>query len=172
MLRPTLRTHQGARVNVSELLRFNDRLPLVPRMVMEELATEYRWLAELFRAVEIMQQIPGGMAYLYEESSDEMEELISECDRNTVFCVLAACLDRLNVPELMEQVPGRRTFRPRGIPGAIRKVIEKRDRNGRLNVVAECLDRLLVKPTMEIYGVDCEADDEESDDDDAGHYEE
>ncbi len=36
-------------------------------------------------------------------------------------------------------------------------------------VVAECPDRLLVKPTMEICGVDCEADDEESDDDEAGH---
>ena len=37
-----------------------------------------------------------------------------------------------------------------------------------MTVVAECPDRLLVEPTMEIYGVDCEADDEESDDDDAG----
>ncbi len=164
MLRPIYRNYQGARVNVCELLRYSDRVPLIPRMVAEELTAEYRWLAELFRAAEIMQQIPGGMTYRYEESSDGMEELIGECKRNGVFCVLAATFDRLNVPELMEQVPGGRKFRREGIPAAIRKVIDERDRNGRLNVVAECLDRLLVMPTIEEYGVD-EADDDEVDED-------
>ena len=164
MLRAICRDHQGARVNVCEVLRYSDRVPLIPRMVAEELAAEYRWLAELFRAAEIMQQIPGGMAYCFEESTDGMDELVGEYERNSVFCVLAACLDRLNVPELMEQVPGGRKFRREGIPGAVRKVIEERDRNGRLNVVAECLDRLLVLPTIEEYGVD--GDDEEEAEDD------
>jgi hypothetical protein len=166
MLRPVHRNHQGARVNVCEVLRYSDRVPLIPRMVAEELAAEYRWLSELFRAAEIVQQIPGGMAYRYEESGDGMEELITECGRNGVFCVLAACLDRLNVPELMAQVPGGRKFRREGIPAAIRKVIDERDRNGRLNVVAECLDRLLVVPTIEEYRVE-EADDEEAEDEEA-----
>jgi hypothetical protein len=163
MLRPVDRSHQGARVNVCEVLRYSDRVPLIPRMVAEELAAEYRWLSELFRAAEIMQQIPGGMAYRYEELDDGMEALIHECSRNGVFCVLAACFDRLNVPELMAQVPGGRKFRREGIPAAIRKVIDQRDRNDRLNVVAECLDRLLVGPTIEEYAVD-EADDEEAED--------
>ncbi len=169
MLRPVHRNHQGARVNVCELLRYSDRVPLIPRMVAEELATEYRWLSELFRAAEIMQQIPGGMTYRYEESSDGVEELIGECKRNGVFCVLAACFDRLNVPELMEQVPGGRKFRREGIPAAIRQVIDERDRNERLNVVAECLDRLLVMPTIADYGVDDEDDEEpENDEEDTG----
>lgn len=159
MLEPII-TREGDQVTqLSDEVRFTDRLTDVFRCRMDQLEAVHRWLAGYFQAVGILLQIPGAADYRYHEyaSDDDLWDLIWNPDTKSTLNILAATLERLDAGKLLRQVPGGEGLKRRPLPVEARVRLAERDRLGLLNVVADCLDRLLVVPNIpghaEIYGL-------------------
>ena len=159
MLKPIISREGDQVTQLSDQVRFTDRLTDVFRYRMDQLEAVHRWLAGYFEAVGILLQIPGAADYRHQEyaSDDDLWDLIWNPDAKSTLNVLAATLERLDAGELLRQVPGGEGLKRRPLPVEARVRLAERDRLGLLNVVADCLDRLLVVPNIpgqaETYGL-------------------
>ena len=129
------------------------RLPETFQLWLAELARDLLRLGVYFRAAGFMLCVPGGAGYRwpgYERFKDPGDEFTHHCQKEIIFDLLAACLERLGAEDLFGRIPGAAEYEPCELCPAQAAFVERKahEENGLLSVVARCLDELIVQPGM------------------------